>query len=369
MARNGNRTRDQSKHASSKSSQKYRAADREVRKIGREIRAGVANETEKGVRARGDSTSQPWWKADDAMLAEHPRWVRNKSKEESKALGALTSRISNAAVEAAQFVVAGWTGPIEWSFIRLLTIHSFYAALANSRGMLVRPAWIAEPALSPLGAEGLLQAINALPLDELGPEHLGAVQETLMGYGLAEGAVVPTRGRRKGGIHFTPYDLALHVTLTTLSPLLRIVPPEKTLDLRLCDPAVGGGVFLIACVRVLAPRVLRAGLAKTLDEAKRLVAIRCCYGVDVKIPAVMTAGLALTLECRADRMPSDWLEDNIKHGDALVGINLEQLEKFYWKKDGDPGPDFDIRPLIDQAMAQGVAARHARIESLSRAAV
>lgn len=320
------------------------------------LKCGIA-----GQPVQEPMEEQPWWEADLAMLREHPPH-RDKTSGESKALGALADSISKAAVEAAQVIASNWPEPLQWSFARLLTIHTFYAEMAGAAGMRVVPAYWGQ---LPMRAEAeMLEAIGWLP-SELGPEHLGCVQETLMGYGLTDRKVTPTKGRRQNGVHFTPYDLALKVTLRTVEPLLRIVPPEKTLDLRVCDPAVGGGVFLVALVRVLAPRVLRAGLAQTLDEAKRLVAIHCCYGVDVTIPAVMTAGLALTLECRAEHMPSNWLEDNIKHGDALVGVSLEQVEKFYWKKEGDPGPDLNLKPFIERTMAEAVTARRARIERLS----
>lgn len=359
-----NRTLDQHRYKL-RHGQKTGAEQRSKRRasepqVGRKLRAAAVGEA-----VAAPDQSQPWWAADQAMLDEHPPY-RDQTKDERKALGAFTQRISAAAVEAAQFLVAGWTGPFDWAFIRLLTIHSFYAALATVRGMRVVPAWLATPEVSTDGVEGMLQTFARLPLEELGPEHIGAVQETLMGHGLVDGEVVATKGRRKNGVHFTPYDLALKVTRRTIEPLLRIVPPEKTLDLRVCDPAVGGGVFLIALVRLLGPRVLRAGLAKSLDEAKRLVAIHCCYGVDVTMAGSMTARLALTLECRACAMPSDWLDDNIKRGDSLVGLSLEQIAGFSWRPSGKSSAA--IQELADRAMAQAVAERHARMKALSNQA-
>ena len=327
-----------------------------------DLRAAVVGEGAAVARAVPAEQPRPWWDPDRAMLDEHPPY-RDPTKDERRALGAVAGRISASAVRVAELLVASWPEPIEWPFARLLAIHAFYAELAGAAGMRVVPAYLGA---LPSTAEAAIREATGWSRGELGAEHLGAVQETLMGYGLTDGSVVATTGRRKGGIHFTPYDLALKVTLRTLEPLLRLVPPEHTLDLRICDPAVGGGVFLLAVVRVLAPRVLRAGRAQSLDEAKRLVALHCCYGVDRAVAAVMTTKLALTLECRAAHMPGDWLDGNVKHGDALVGLSLDQLARFGWRPDGR-GSEL-IRSLVDRAMNEGAAARQAQLRSLSSAA-
>ena len=327
-----------------------------------DLHAAVVGEGAVVAHAAHPDEPRPWWPADRAVLDEHPPY-RGPTKDERRALGAVSGRISASAVQATEVLVSSWPEPIDWPFARLLAIHAFYSELAGAAGMRVVPAYLGA---LPSTAEAAIREATGWTRGELGAEHLGAVQETLMGYGLAGDSVVATTGRRKGGVHFTPYDLALRVTRRTLEPLLRLVPPEHTLDLRVCDPSVGGGVFLLAVVRVLAPRVFRAGRAKSLDEAKRLVALHCCYGVDAAVAAVMTAKLALTLECRAAHMPSDWLDGNVKHGDALVGLNLDQLARFGWRPDGR-GSEL-IRSLVDRAMDEGAAARQAQLKSLSSAA-
>lgn len=327
-----------------------------------DLHAAVVGEGAVVAHAAHPGEPRPWWPADRAVLDEHTPY-RDPTKDERRALGAVAGRISTAAVQAAQVLVASWPEPIDWPFARLLAIHAFYSELAGAAGMRVVPAYLGA---LPSAAEDAIREATGWTRGELGAEHLGAVQETLMGYDLEGRSVVATNGRRKAGVHFTPYDLALRVTRRTLEPLLRLVPPGHTLDLRVCDPSVGGGVFLLAVVRVLAPRVLRARLAESLDEAKRLVALHCCYGVDRAVPAVMTAKLALSLECRAAHMPSGWLDGNVKHGDALVGLNSEQLAKFHWRPDGRGSETF--RSLVDRATNEGVAARQAQLKSLSSAA-
>jgi hypothetical protein len=151
-------------------------------------------------------------------------------------------------------------------------------------------------------------------------------QSELMGVALAALTTAPEK--RKRGVHFTPRDLAARIVSTTLRPLLALATPDRTLNLRVCDPAVGGGVFLLEVVRQLGGRLYAAGLVQDIYEARRLVAIHCAYGVDKDLASVDCTKLALRFECRAFDMPADWLDDNIKQGDSIVGASLDQIKRF-----------------------------------------
>jgi hypothetical protein len=274
--------------------------------------------------------------------------------------------ISAAAVRAVTELHRLWPGnDLGYPMLRGMVVQAFYAELARQAGMRAAALELAMPEISE--ALGAMRAIiRALPLAELTPEHFGHVHETLSGHGLVDGKIAPNGGRRKGGVHFTPASLAAKVVDRTLEPLLKCIGEQSPLVLRVCDPSVGAGAFLLALVRLLAPIVLDRGEAASLDEAKRLVAIHCCYGVDKCRYAVHSAELALRLECRADRMPQDWLADNLKHGDALVGLKNELIEAFHWKQGAASQPW--LEPLVKQAMNEAAAARQARIAAMSQAA-
>ncbi len=78
-------------------------------------------------------------------------------------------------------------------------------------------------------------------------------------------------GTRKGaGTFYTRPQLTLPTVRRTLEPLLtgpdgRIRPPEDLLALKVCDPAMGSGSFLVAALRVLTEAVVRS-----LHEHKRI---------------------------------------------------------------------------------------------------
>ncbi|WBB46462.1 hypothetical protein O3597_14725 [Verrucosispora sp. WMMA2044] len=173
--------------------------------------------------------------------------------------------------------------------------------------------------------------------------------------------------RRNTGTHYTPRELAEEVVRHTLAPLCfapgpaqdvtdegvwRAKTADELLTLKVLDPAMGSGAFLVAACRYLAEVLVRAwhrdGLPAELSElangnpdqedlllaARRLVAARCLYGVDRDDMAVELAKLSLWLVTLAKGKPFGFLDHALRCGDSLVGItNLDQLTAFHL----DPG--------------------------------
>jgi len=104
--------------------------------------------------------------------------------------------------------------------------------------------------------------------------------------------------------------------------------PEQISELKVCDPAMGSGAFLVEACRQMAEALVTAwtdhGSMPTLpaDEdpllyARRLVAQRCLYGVDKNPYAVNLAKLSLWLVTLARAHPFTFLDHALKHGDVL----------------------------------------------------
>ncbi len=176
--------------------------------------------------------------------------------------------------------------------------------------------------------------------------------------------VTETGSRRDSGTAYTTRGLAEEVAEHTLAPLCyspgpqdtpdtnewRIRPSSEILDLKVCDPAVGSGAILVAACRYLADRLVdawrqegdpRAAEAATaaddpnrLDvvvDARRLVAERCCYGVDRNPMAVEMAKLSMWLTTVAKDRPFTFLDHAIKSGDSLLGIwDFDQLRQLHY---------------------------------------
>jgi hypothetical protein len=176
---------------------------------------------------------------------------------------------------------------------------------------------------------------------DLGVEQLGAVYETLLDYEprVERGAVSlqPGSGVRKAtGTFYTPQPIADYLVRRTLGPLVRDATPERILQLRIVDPAMGSGAFLVAACRYLANAyeiaLVRAGgcLASDIGDAERVgirraIAERSLYGVDLNPMAVQLARLSLWLATLAADRPLSFLDHRLQVGDSLLGTWLAHL--------------------------------------------
>ena len=162
----------------------------------------------------------------------------------------------------------------------------------------------------------------------------------------------PSEERRRSGSHYTPRELTEPIVRTTLEPILRRLReeqagpplPAQVLDLKVCDPALGSGAFLVEACRYLAEVLVDAWHAHDAvpnippDEtetifARRLIAQRCLYGVDRNPIAVDLAKLSLWLITLARDHPLTFLDHALRHGDALVGLTKRQIGAFHWQGD------------------------------------
>jgi len=178
---------------------------------------------------------------------------------------------------------------------------------------------------------------------DLGVEQLGAVYETLLDYEpFVQGRSVTLQsgsGVRKGtGTFYTPQPIADYLVRRTLEPLVRDLPPDRILELRIVDPAMGSGAFLVAACRYLASAyeaaLVRAGGChpSDIDEPeraafRRAIAERCLYGVDLNPMAVQLARLSLWLATLAADRPLSFLDHRLQVGDSLLGTWLSHLRR------------------------------------------
>ena len=171
------------------------------------------------------------------------------------------------------------------------------------------------------------------------------------------GALVlqPNEERRRSGSHYTPRELTEPIVRHALAPVLdrlrgedgRAPTPAQILDLKVCDPAMGSGAFLVETCRQLADALVDAWgahgempvIPPDEDEvihARRLVAQRCLYGIDRNPTAVDLAKVSLWLSTLARDHPLTFVDHAFRHGDSLVGLSRRQIEAFHWLPDTQP---------------------------------
>ena len=248
---------------------------------------------------------------------------------------------------------------------------------------------------------------------ELGVQQLGSIYERLVERELVreegEIRVRPNPFVRKDwGSYYTPDDLVGLVIDEAVGPLVearrkafrdaaakgarpaelaRLDPAEKILELRVCDPAMGSGHFLVNLVDRLADRTIDAmAEAESLSEGyasplagrieeiretilanaaaegwaidaarlddrhivRRMVLKRCIYGVDKNPMAVELAKVSLWLHTFTVGAPLSFLDHHLRCGDSLFGA---------WVRTGiDRVADYDAPLLLHGPMQAAIGA-------------
>lgn len=185
---------------------------------------------------------------------------------------------------------------------------------------------------------------ESIAYPDLGVEQLGAVYERVLGQ----------PHRKQSGTFYTPRALTEFVVRRTLTPLTRGATADGILALRVVDPAMGSGAFLVAACRHLAAAYERALITEKrireheIDDVmradiRRMVARHCLYGVDRNPVAVQLARLSLWLATLAGGKPLTFLDHRLRTGDALVGARPHDLRHASDRRHAQPMPLFEDR--------------------------
>ncbi len=234
-------------------------------------------------------------------------------------------------------------------------------------------------------------------------------------------------GRKATGSYYTPHSFVRFLVQETLGPQVAERSPhtdprpEAILGLKVLDPAMGSGHFLVETCRFLgralyeacrlcderalaaerrveatraegereaalaeaggyrerlaalpdpdqellrylpsrAPEGQESGLSQHKAEAlcRRLIAVHCLYGVDKNPLAVELAKLALWIESHAEGLPLTFLDHRLVVGDSLTGPFFEHLLTYPGSR--TPIDDLFTRGLRESfAEALGEALKH-----------
>jgi hypothetical protein len=257
-----------------------------------------------------------------------------------------------------------------------------------------RAGWLKENAerKPPPGIARQIAAAGALPSLEAALASLVDRDATPATVPAGTPVLQPTPERRRSGSHYTPPRLTRPIVADTLRPVLaRLGPepsPEAILALRVVDPAMGSGAFLVEACRQVAGHLVAAWARAdatpklppdqdALEHARRLVAVHCLCGVDRNPFAVEMARLSLWLATLARNHEFTFLDHALRHGDALIGLDRASIAALHWAPEagsaqlalpllrgpitraaverrrirdtlGDEGEDV-LRPLLDRA--------------------
>lgn len=175
-------------------------------------------------------------------------------------------------------------------------------------------------------------------------------------------------GERKAtGSYYTPEYIVEHIVDETLEPLVDDIREDmlaestyseeqgfadefadRVFDVSVLDPAMGSGHFLVNAVDYLAREIIDAqekqdrqalesaeaqisspttedGELRDINWARRKVAQRCIYGVDINPLAVELAKVSLWLRTLAAEQPLAFLDHHLKTGNSLVGSDIGEI--------------------------------------------
>jgi hypothetical protein len=263
---------------------------------------------------------------------------------------AATSRLSRSGLDGRTLVVNAFNGHL---FARSAAPTLERGQRERSRAANAARETAVARALVTLGTRAGPAGREQINYRDLGVEQLGAVYERVLDLDpptarerpAAERRAAEARAvtrvrhsvaRKQTGTFYTPQPLAEYVVRRTLAPLVAGRGADDILALRVLDPAMGSGAFLIAACRFLAAAHARALIeegrasASDLDEheranIRRLVAERCLVGVDRNPVAVQLARLSLWLATLAAGKPLTFLDHRLRVGDSLIGATPDDL--------------------------------------------
>jgi hypothetical protein len=152
------------------------------------------------------------------------------------------------------------------------------------------------------------------------------------------------KGARKAtGSYYTPEYIVRHIVEESIGPvadeyLLEAKSKGESfantiLRIKVIDPAMGSGHFLVGATEYLSARLLKAveqdvesghlseteAVKCTADWAKREIVSHCIFGVDLNDLAVELAKVSLWLTTVSKDRPLSFLDHHLKCGNSLIG--------------------------------------------------
>lgn len=151
------------------------------------------------------------------------------------------------------------------------------------------------------------------------------------------------RERKASGSYYTPDYIVTAIVDRTLEPLVERSSDAAAqdgeafvsalLELRVLDPAMGSGHFLVEAADYLATQIATHPSVEAVAEGdesevrawRRRVAENSIFGVDLNPLAVELAKLSLWLATVSVGRPLSFLDHHLKCGNSLIGTRVEDL--------------------------------------------
>lgn len=199
--------------------------------------------------------------------------------------------------------------------------------------------------------------------------------------------LVTDKGKRRStGSYYTPDYIVKYIVENTIGPIVEEKWKEAqaanqryvdaTLSIKVLDPAMGSGHFLVGAVEYLAQKLLEAvqedlrmgetadASSYTTEWARRAIVSHCIYGVDLNELAVELAKVSLWLTTISKDKPLSFLDHRLKQGNSLIGANITDLA-WYHEGDSKRGTPSSQKQIIPPVIVDKILNKINTIESTS----
>ena len=175
--------------------------------------------------------------------------------------------------------------------------------------------------------EGALQFID---YKILSPDHLGSLFEGLLEFKLIKSAkqydLVNSNGeRRSSGSYYTPEYIVDYIIGESLKSEIDGKNPKEILELKVLDPAMGSGHFLLGVVKYLENTIIRMQNSDSkikgaiqFEDIRKEVLKNCVYGVDINPLATQLAKFSLWIYTSQKGDYLEPLSDQLICADTLI---------------------------------------------------
>ena len=194
-------------------------------------------------------------------------------------------------------------------------------------------------------------AKERIAYEDLAIQHLGNIYEGLLEYSVREENEPPVvrlirdkKERKASGSYYTSDAIVRAMVEDALDPLCSRKSYDEILRLKVLDPAMGSGHFLVGAIDYLAlqlathpdappirarlesaPTEMTADMDTEIAYWRRRVVENCIYGVDLNPMAVELAKVSLWLHTVAKGEPLSFLDHHIRCGNSLIGATIANL--------------------------------------------
>jgi len=149
------------------------------------------------------------------------------------------------------------------------------------------------------------------------PEDLGTYYESIL----------EKEARKEGGIYYSPPLVVEYMVENSVGELLNGKTPAEAADIKIVDPACGGGVFLLGAYQFLLDWHEKHYGKLTLAQRRKIL-LDNIYGVDIDPLAVEITKYGLAMKCSEGNNSTLDLNANICCGDSLIETDFHWLKEF-----------------------------------------